>query len=107
MHKKKNAMNLPCKITLNIGTGFRGLQVDDMVIGFKSEASGIQLIKLNQPLNQAAKTGIKNLNGQVILAVDNPLEQNIVAALCHRPIIGLRRTHESQLFMETLRGYRA
>jgi hypothetical protein len=47
------------------------------------------------------------MNGQVILAVDNPLKQNIVAALCHRLIIGLRRTHESQLLLETLRGYRA
>ena len=107
LYNRQTKRNLPCKITLNTGAGFRGLRIDDMVIGFKSEASGIQLIKLNQPLNKAAKSGIQNLNGQVILAVDNPLEQNIVAALCHRPIFGLRRTHESQLFLETLRGYRA
>jgi hypothetical protein len=106
LYNRQTKRNLPCKISLNIGAGFRGLQVDDMVIGFKSEASGIQLIKLNQPLNQAAKTGIKNLNGQVLLVVDNPLKQHIVAALCHRPIIGLRRTHESQLFLERLHGYR-
>jgi hypothetical protein len=106
LYNRQTKWNLPCKISLNIGAGFRGLQVDGMVIGFKSEASGIQLIKLNQSLNQAANTGIKSLKGQVILAVDNPLKQNIVAALCHRPIIGLRRTHESQLFLEMLRGYR-
>jgi hypothetical protein len=106
LFNRQTKMNLPCKISLNIGAGFRGLQVDGMVIGFKSEASGIQIIKLNQPLNQAAKTGIKNLSGQVLLVVDNPLKQHIVAALCHRPIIGLRRTHDSQLFLERLRGYR-
>ena len=107
LYNRKTKKNLPCRITLRIGAGFRGLQVDDMAIGIKSSASGIQLITLNQSLNQAAKTGIQNLNGQIILAVDNPLEQNIVAALCHRPIVGLKRTHESQLFLEMLRGYRS
>ena len=107
LYNRQTKKNLPCKIILKTGAGFRGLRIDDLVIGFNRETSGIQLIKLNQPLHKAAKSGIQNLNGQVILAVDNPLEQNIVAALCHRPIIGLRRTHESQLFLETLRGYKA
>jgi hypothetical protein len=97
---------LPCKITLAIGDGFRGLQIDDRVVGFKSEASGIQLIELDQPLDKAAKSGIKNPEGRVILAVNNPLEQHIVAALGHHPIIGLGRAQESQLFLESLRGYR-
>jgi hypothetical protein len=106
LYNQQTKRHLPCKITLGIGAGFRGMQVDDMAIGFKSEASGIQLIKLNQPLNKAAKSGIENLNGQVILTVNNPLEQNIVEALSHRPIIGFRRTQESQYFLETLHGYR-
>jgi len=107
LYDRQTQRKRSCKITLNIGAGFRGLQFDDMVIGFKKAASRIQLIKLDQPLDKAAKRGIKSLNGQVMLTVDNPLEQNIVAALCHRPIVGLRRTQESQLFLERLHGYRA
>ena len=106
LYNQQTKKTLACKITLRIGAGFRGLQVDDTVIGFKSETSGIQLIKLSETLDQAARTGVKNLDGQAILTVDNPLEQNITAVLGHRPIIGLKRTHESQLFLEMLRGYR-
>jgi hypothetical protein len=107
LYHRHTKRGLPCKIRLSIGAGFRGLQIDDRVIGFKSEASGIELIELHQPFEQAIKSGIKNLEGRVILAVDNPLEQHIVAALGHHPIIGLKRAQESQLFLESVRGYMA
>ena len=106
LHHRHTQRILPCEITLAIGDGFRGLQIDDRVIAFKSEVSGIQLIELDQTLDQAARRGIQHLEGRVVLTVKNPLEQHIVAALGHRPIIGLTRAQESQLFLESLRGYK-
>ncbi len=102
---RQTERDLSCKIILKIGPGFRGLMVDDLAIAIKNKASLIQLINLNQPLERAAKTGIETRKGKVILEVDNPLEQNILAVLRRQPIVGLRRTYESQLFLEALHGY--
>lgn len=107
LYNQQTGRGLPCVMTLTVGPGFRGLMVDDVTIGIKSDASRIQLIRLNQPLEKAAKTASKLPTGKIVLEVDNPLEQNIVAALCRRPIVGLRRTYESQLFLEDLHGYPA
>jgi len=104
---RQTNQDLSCSITLKIGPGFRGLMVNDLAIGIKSKASRIQLIKLNQPLEQAANTGIETQHGKVMLEVDNPLEQNILAVLRRQPIVGLQRTYESQLFLEALHGYQA
>ena len=46
------------------------------------------------------------VEGDDLLRVKNPLEQHIVAALRHNPIIDLSRAYESQLFLEQIRGYR-
>ena len=104
---RKTGSRIPCKMTLRTGPGVRGLMVDDLAIGIKSDASLTQVIKLNRPLEQVAKTGTQFLNGKVMFAVDNPLEQNIVAGLCCQPIVGLRQAYESQLFLEAVHGYKA
>ena len=80
--------------------------VDDLAIGIKSDAALIHLIKLNQPLEDTAEAGKDAMNGAVLLTVDNPLQQHIIAALHHQPIVGLARAYESQLFLEALHGYK-
>jgi hypothetical protein len=97
---------IPCKMTLKIGPGVRGLMVDDLAIGIKSNEALIHLIKLDQPLEDIAEAGKDVMRGAVLLTVDNPLQQHIIATLRHQPIVGLAQTYESQLFLEALHGYK-
>ena len=98
--------HIPCKTILKIGPGVRGLMVDDLAIGIKSDAALIHLIKLDQPLKDIAEAGKDAMKGTVLLTVDNPLQQHIIAALRHQPIVGLAKAYESQLFLEALHGYK-
>lgn len=95
-----------CKMSLKIGPGVRGLMVDNLAIGIKSEAGLIHLIKLNQPLEDTVEAGKDAMNGAVLLTVDNPLQQHIISALRHQPIVDLAQAYESQLFLEALHGYK-
>jgi hypothetical protein len=66
----------------------------------------IKPVQVNGPLNDEVLSQNTPVKGDVLLQVNNPLEQHIVAALRRKPIVGLSRTYESQLFLEQVRGYR-
>jgi hypothetical protein len=92
-------------ITLKNRGSFRGIGIDDTTIVFGNSASGVKLIRLAQPLEAAARIAHARTAGQAILQVKNPLAQNILAVLRQRPMVGLRDTCASQLFLERLHGY--
>ncbi len=97
---------VPCRIMLRAGGNFRGMMIDDVVFGIISEGSLIKLVQLYGSPNDAVSNQNKPVKGGLLLQANNPLEQHIVAALRRKPIVGLSRAYESQLFLEQLRGYR-
>jgi len=102
-HSRKMAT---CRIRLRAGGNFRGLVIDDIVISIINEGRLTKLVQVNDSLNDAVLSQNTPVKGDVLLQVNNPLEQHIVAALRRKPIVGLSRTYQSQLFLEQLRGYR-
>jgi hypothetical protein len=98
-------LDVSCKLTLREGGNFRGMMIDDDVIGIKSEQASIKLIHLNAKLAEAVIAGAAAMEGEILLEIDNPLKQNIVAALKQEPIVNLKQTYESQVFLERLHGY--
>jgi hypothetical protein len=77
-----------------------------MTIVFERSDEGVNLIRSVQPLDAVARSNNDRIQGQTILKVDNPLKQNILAALKQRPLVGLDDTCASQLFLEKLHGWR-
>jgi len=98
----KNAI---CKVNLKAGGNFRGIMIDNYAIAISSKEVLIKLIELNKSLEDAARAGEKALYGNILLEVNNPLKQNIIAVLKNKPIVSLRKTYDSQLFLERLHGY--
>jgi hypothetical protein len=97
--------DVSCKLALREGGNFRGMMIDDDVIGIKSEQASIKLIRLYAKLEEALLSGAKTLEGEILSEIDNPLKQNIVTALKKEPIVNLKQTYESQVFLERLHGY--
>lgn len=94
-----------CNIKLREGGNFRGMSLDDYVIGLKSEQASIKLIRLHVKLEEAVSLGTETPEGEILLEIDNPLKQNIIAVLEKEPIVNLKRAFESQIFLERLHGY--
>jgi len=102
---RRSGRRIDGRITLKNRGSFRGIGIDDTTIVFENSASGVKLIRLAQPLEAAARIAHARTAGQAILQVENPLTQNILAVLRQRPVVGLRDTCASQLFLERLHGY--
>lgn len=97
--------NTICKINLKAGGNFRGIMIDNYAVAISSKGVLIKLIELNKSLEDAAREGEKALYSKVLLELDNPLKQNIIAVLKNKPIVSLKKTYDSQLFLERLHGY--
>jgi hypothetical protein len=95
-----------CHIRLRAGGNFRGMVIDDVVVSIINEGRLTKLVQQNGSLSDAVLSQNAPFNGDVVLQVYNPLEQHILAALRRKPIVGLTRTYESQLFLEQVRGYK-
>jgi hypothetical protein len=101
-----NGQQMTCCILLRTGGRFRGMVVDDFGIRITSERESVKMIRLTGSLEDAVSGQDESPEENILLKVDNPLERHIVAALQRRPIVGLSRTRQSQLFLEKLRGYK-
>ena len=95
-----------CHIRLRAGGNFRGMVIDDVVVSIINEGRLTKLVQQNGSLSDAVLSQNAPFNGDVVLQVYNPLEQHIVATLRRKPIVGLARAYESQLFLEQVRGYK-
>ena len=104
LYNNKTCKNTACKINLKAGGIFRGVMIDNYAIAISTRGVLIKLIGLNKPLEDALSEG-KTFHGNALLEVNNPLKQNIIAVLKNRPIVSLRKTYDSQLFLERLHGY--
>jgi hypothetical protein len=90
---------------LKSGGKLRAMMIDGLVFIILTEGSRIKLVQTDGSLKDAVSNQNKPVKGKLLLQVNNPLEQHILAALRHKPIVGLSRAYESQLFLEQLRGY--
>ena len=61
--------------------------IDDIVISIITEGRLTKLVQVNGPLNDAARSQNTSVKEDVLLQVNNPLEQHIVAALRRKPIV--------------------
>ena len=95
-----------CRILLRAGGSYRGMGVDDVAIRVLNVGGLTKLVRVNGCLDASVRCQDKPVEGDILLQVSNPLEQHIVAALRHKPIIGMARAYDSQLFLEQLHGYR-
>ena len=66
--------NVSCKLTLRESGNFRGMMIDDDVIGIKSEQASIKLIRLHTKLEEAVILGAAAPEGEILLEIDNPLK---------------------------------
>jgi hypothetical protein len=106
LYNSQSRQLVTCCILLRSGDNFRGMMIDDFGVGIISEGSLIKVVRLDRSLKGAVLHQNESLRGDVLLQVNNPLEQHIVAALHQRPIVGISRAYESQLFLEELHGYK-
>jgi hypothetical protein len=94
-----------CKMTLRDGGNFRGMRLDNYSIAVKIDGGLITLIEMNQSLEDACRVGSDAGYGDVLLTVDNPLKQHIIAVFRRNPVVKLEKAYDSQLFLEMLHGY--
>jgi hypothetical protein len=106
LQDSNSRQRVTCRILLKAGGNFRGMVIDDIVVSIITEGRLTKLVQVHGSLNDAVLSQNTPVKGDVLLQVNNPLEQHIMAALRRKPIVGLSRTYESQLFLEQLRGYR-
>ena len=83
------------------------MKIDDVAIRFLNIGGLIKLIRVNGRSDASILGPDKLVEGDILLQVNNPLEQHIVAALRHTPIVGMARAFDSQLFIEQVHGFRA
>lgn len=100
-----SGLEVTCEMTLRTGGTFRGISIDGYAIVIRSEGTTLQLMEINTSLKEAANSIDQGWSGPVLLTVDNPLKQNIIAVLRKDPVVKLKRAYASQLFLEMLKGY--
>ena len=105
LFNNETCKNTICKINLKAGSNFRGIMIDNYAVAISTKGVLIKLIELNKSFEDAVSEGEKALYGKVLLELDNPLKQNIIAILKNKPIVSLKKTYDSQLFLERLHGY--
>ena len=101
----RRRQKVTCRIQLRAGGNFRGMVIDDIFIRIINAGGLIKLVQVNGSLNNAVLCQTTHVEGRVLLEVNNPLEQHIVAILQRKPIVGLARAFDSQIFLEQMRGY--
>ena len=101
LNKQKKDMRL----TLSGKNNLRAIETDGMALAFLSHGTSLNVVKLPFSLREAEENDIQCQHLPVLDTVYNPLFQHIVACLKGAPIVGLEKTHHSQLFLEMLKGY--
>ena len=96
---------IPCSIKLVKGGRMRWMAIDDITLTFQSQGRWMRVMQTDQPFNSRGSTQDRLDAGHEILAVDNPLEQHIVAMLRRRPLIGFEQITRTQRLLEQLHGY--
>lgn len=102
---RRSGRQIDGRIVLASSGNCRGMEIDDMTIVFEKSDEGVNLIRSVQPLDAVARSAGDRIAGQTIFQVDNPLKQNILAALRQQPLVGFEDTCAAQFFLERLHGY--
>jgi len=106
LRHRQSGQSAAGSITLKNGGRFRAMEIDDQPIIFQSLTDQVRMIRPDRAIEKPDRINTEQINGQVILKTDNPLRQNIIAVMQHRPLVDIKQTYESQRFLEMLHGYR-
>ena len=93
---RHHGRSVPCHIRLVKGGRQRWLSLDRITLSFQSHGTWLRVWQHHDRWPHRI---------QEVLAIDNPLEQHIVAALRRRPLIGIAQIKQSQQLLECLQGY--
>ena len=78
---------------------FRGMRLDDQVLRFEFSAGQLHVRECAADW-PAVLSGSRAVSAEYpIVSVDNPLKAHILALMAGRPLVGLARTLQSQLFL--------
>ena len=95
------------RMILETGGRFRAMRVGENVFSF--DFAGGKLLVRRHKAPWPEITGSKEDRGgndDVVLSVDNPLEQHLLAALRGRPLAGISQAYAAQQFLEKLNGFK-
>ena len=93
------------EMSLAYGGNFTGLEIDGYAVGIRRDGPRNTIMHIPGALDDAAKRGNDELDGQVLCSVPDPITPHFRAALSGRPLVGWDTIRKSQLFLERLRGY--
>ncbi len=93
------------RISLRTGSNHRSVAVDGFCCTFSG--SGTQVAVTSGGPAQSETADRRSPKAALLVAVDNPLKQNIVASLAGAPTVGLSRTAQAQRFLEMAKGWPA
>jgi len=93
-----------CRIRLKAGGNFRGMVIDDIVISVINEGRLTKLFQVNDPLNDEVLSQNTPVKGDVLLQVNNPCEQHIVAALRSLQHVARKRPLKASSQVSSLRS---
>lgn len=106
LRHRQSGQRVAGSITLINGGRLRAMEIDDQPIIFQSLADQVRLMRPDSTIEKPEQIRIDQIKGQVLLEVDNPLQQNIIAVMQYHPLVDIKKTSASQLFLEMLHGYR-
>lgn len=104
---RRMGRTLPCQVRLSKGGGLRSMSIDDVTLIFQTRGRWVRVFQVDRPRPEPLRSAAGLNAAREVLAIDNPLEQHIVAMLRQRPIVGFDDICQSQLFLEKLHGYAA
>lgn len=105
LHNPRTGRRLDVEIDLAAPSTFRGLQIDELPISFTIEGTALHVRTLDTPVGKAAAEARVSPAGNRLLTVENPLAQNIIAAIQKMPLVDCQQTYDAQLFLEMAHGY--
>ena len=106
LRHRQSGQSAAGSITLKNGGRIRAMEIDDQPIIFQSLTDQVRLIRPDRAIKKPEQIKTEQIKGEVLLKVNNPLQQNIIALMQHRPLVDIKQTYESQLVLEMLHGYR-
>ncbi|MCP4744739.1 MAG: hypothetical protein GY874_01160 [Desulfobacteraceae bacterium] len=93
------------KILLQTGGLFRGMRLDQLVLRFGFAEGRLAIFREPMSWNKILDGNMSSELQEVLIAVDNPLKQHLLAMINLKPICDVEKTYLSQQFIERLYGF--
>jgi hypothetical protein len=105
VQKEGKEKAIPATIELKEKGSLRQMTVDDWRFSFETRG-GVVAVYRNRMKQVSGESLPARWKEEPFILVNNPLEQNIIDSICKKPGAGWKKTWESQVFLEMMKGYR-